>query len=120
MGVKGCGPGDDPISLNINGIKATPQADHHSPQAAIADDQVGADPDRKDGNGGVKGGEEGGKISSVKGLEQPVRRTAHPQPGEVGKRAVGGSEGRAGWGGSWATGVCEGAVMRGIYADFNA
>ena len=64
------------------------QPDHDPRHPAVADDQVGADPDRKHRHRRVELGEEAGEILDVVGLDQPFRRAAGAEPDEVGKRAA--------------------------------
>ena len=66
------------------------QAHDHARNAAVADDQVGAQPERHDRHLGRQVAQEGLQVGEVLGLEQPIRRAAGLEPDQRGERGVGG------------------------------
>ncbi len=65
------------------------QAHDHARHAAVAHDQVRADADRHDGDGGIERRDEIGQIGDVGRPDEPLGLAAGAEPDEVGERRVG-------------------------------
>jgi hypothetical protein len=82
--------GADPVPLlDVDASHCLGEAHHDARHAAVAHDQVRADSDRKDGDGGIEAAEETGEVLHVLRPHQPLRRPAGAEPDEVGERAAG-------------------------------
>ena len=82
--------GPDRLALDRNrpeGLAA--EADDQPRHAAVAHDQVRAEPDHRHGHVGRQGREGGGEVVLVGGGEQHVGRPPDPEPGQVGERMIG-------------------------------
>ncbi len=66
------------------------QADHHAANAAVADDEIGAEADDRDGNLARQVRQEIGEVVLVGRREQNLGRPADAKPGERRERRVGG------------------------------
>jgi len=64
------------------------QADDDALDAAVADQEVGADADRGNGDGGIEAFQEIGEIVLVLRQEEDISGAADPQPGEGGKGLI--------------------------------
>ena len=74
--------------LDSHLTEAATETDHHARHAAIAHDQIGAEPDDGDGNLGRQMRQEVGEVGLVFGHEQHLRRPADPKPGQLRERLV--------------------------------
>ncbi len=76
-------------ALDDHVIEAAAEPDHHARHAAVAHDQVGAEPDHDDRNVGRQILQKIGEIALVLRHEQHLRRAADAKPGEFGERLIG-------------------------------
>ena len=75
-----------PLDLDL--AEAAAEPDHDARHAAVAHDQVGAEPDHRDRNVGRQVREEIGEIRLVLRHEQHLRRPADAKPGQRRQRLV--------------------------------
>ena len=68
--------------------KAAAEPDHHARHAAVAHDQIGAEPDHGHGNVAGQICQQIGEIGLILRHEQDLRRPADAKPGQFGKRLV--------------------------------
>ncbi len=68
--------------------KGLAQPHHHARHPAIADDQVGAQPQRHDRHSRIEIAQEPLQIGHIPGLEQPFRRAPGLEPDQRGERCV--------------------------------
>ena len=78
---------DARVGLDLHVAEAAAEPDHHARHAAVAHDQVGAEPDDGDRNLGRQVLEEIGEIGLVLRHEQHLRRPADAEPGQLGAAA---------------------------------
>ena len=76
-------------SSTVDLAEAAAEPDHDAGHAAVAHDQVGAEPDDGHRNVGGQARQERGEIVLVRRQEQHLRRPADAEPGELGQRLVG-------------------------------
>ncbi len=83
------------LSFNRDLAEAATEPDHDARHAAVAHDQIGAEPD--DGDCDIAGqlAKKIRQIGFVLGHEQKLRRTADAKPGQLGERLVCQQAGRA-------------------------
>ena len=75
-----------PLDLDV--AEAAAEPDHHARHAAVAHDQVGAEPDDGDRNVGRQDAEEIREVGLVLRHEQHLRRPADAKPGQRRQRLV--------------------------------
>ena len=88
--VQGRRAGGHPTFFRLDRRRRRPagQANHHAFDAAVADDDVGADAQHRDRNLRRQGRQERRQIVLVGGKEQRLGRSADPEPGEGRQRLV--------------------------------
>ena len=81
-------PRRNAVAFNGDPVEPPAKPDHHRPDTAIPHDQVRPHPHRKDRDDGVKRGKKRRQVRLVRRLEQPVGRSPHAQPCQVGQGPV--------------------------------
>ncbi len=75
-------------TLDRDLLKTFAEADHDAFNAAVAHQNVGASAKHQNRNRGIEPGKKISKIALVGGLEQHLRRTSRPEPGQAGHRRM--------------------------------
>ena len=75
--------GADAVAFHRDLVEAAAEPDHHARHAAVAHDQVGAEPDDRDRNFGGKVLQEISEVVLVLRHEQNLRRPADAKPGQL-------------------------------------
>ena len=88
--VMGGGAGGDFVAVDADFGEAPAETHDDALDAAVADNDVGADADHGHRHMGGLGGQQPGKIVGIGGFEQHLRRAADLEPCEAGDRGIGG------------------------------
>src|SRR5262245_726646 len=75
--------------LDLDVAEATPQADHYALDAAVAHQQIRAEPDHGDRNIGRRLAQEIGEVAFVSGRIEDFGGAACPEPSEIGESSFG-------------------------------
>src|SRR5712691_11530435 len=81
-------PADAAAGRDLHLAEAAAKPHHDARHAAVAHDQVRAEPDHGHGDLGRQSAQEIREVGLVLGHEQHLRRAADPEPGELGERLV--------------------------------